>query len=187
MGCCFSSGEPTEVGPAFDPVIGLSSKNKAPTVTVQGSTISGSGSVLAEMPVLQDKAYFETTVVTPGSFAIGFATKDSPLDGVLSQDTCATAWTLTHKLKVMEGVAPGEVVGCALDQGDYPVQIYFYRSGKVVHQISGVRGEVCRCATAAPPPPPRRRRSHRAAAAAAPPPPPRRRAAAADRSAPARR
>ena len=84
MGCCFSSGEPTEVGPAFDPVIGLSSKNKAPTVTVQGSTISGSGSVLAEMPVLQDKAYFETTVVTPGSFAIGFATKDSPLDGVLS-------------------------------------------------------------------------------------------------------
>ena len=72
MGCCFSSGEPTEVGPAFDPVIGLSSKNKAPTVTVQGSTISGSGSVLAEMPVLQDKAYFETTVVTPGSFAIGF-------------------------------------------------------------------------------------------------------------------
>ena len=87
MGCCFSSGEPTEVGPAFDPVIGLSSKNKAPTVTVQGSTISGSGSVLAEMPVLQDKAYFETTVVTPGSFAIGFATKDSPLDGVLSQDT----------------------------------------------------------------------------------------------------
>jgi hypothetical protein len=142
MGCCFSSGEPTEVGPAFDPVIGLSSKNKAPTVTVQGSTISGSGSVLAEMPVLQDKAYFETTVVTPGSFAIGFATKDSPLDGVLSQDTCATAWTLTHKLKVMEGVAPGEVVGCALDQGDYPVQIYFYRSGKVVHQISGVRGEV---------------------------------------------
>lgn len=123
MGCCFSSGEPTEVGPAFDPVIGLSSKNKAPTVTVQGSTISGSGSVLAEMPVLQDKAYFETTVVTPGSFAIGFATKDSPLDGVLSQDTCATAWTLTHKLKVMEGVAPGEVVGCALDQGDYPVQV----------------------------------------------------------------
>ena len=183
MGCCFSSGEPTEVGPAFDPVIGLSSKNKAPTVTVQGSTISGSGSVLAEMPVLQDKAYFETTVVTPGSFAIGFATKDSPLDGVLSQDTCATAWTLTHKLKVMEGVAPGEVVGCALDQGDYPVQIYFYRSGKVVHQISGVRGEVCRCAAAPPPPPPRRRR--RAATAA--PPLPRRRTAAADRSAPARR
>ena len=137
MGCCFSSGEPTEVGPAFDPVIGLSSKNKAPTVTVQGSTISGSGSVLAEMPVLQDKAYFETTVVTPGSFAIGFATKDSPLDGVLSQDTCATAWTLTHKLKVMEGVAPGEVVGCALDQGDYPVSLRFYQNGLPVTEQRG--------------------------------------------------
>ena len=76
----------------------------------------------------------------------------------------------------MEGVAPGEVVGCALDQGDYPVQIYFYRSGKVVPQISGVRGEVC--AAAAP-------RCRRRRAAAATPPPPCRRTAAADRSAPA--
>ena len=46
------------------------------------------------------------------------------------------------------------------------MQIYFYRSGKVVHQISGVRG-----GAAAPP-----RRRRRLAAAAAPPPhrPPRR-------------
>ena len=26
--------------------------------------------------------------------------------------------------------------------GDFPVQIYFYLDGKVVHQISGIRGEV---------------------------------------------
>ena len=28
------------------------------------------------------------------------------------------------------------------DQGDYPVQLYFYRHGTVVHQLSGIRGEV---------------------------------------------
>ena len=34
------------------------------------------------------------------------------------------------------------MIGIALDQGDYPVQVYFYLDGKVVHQISGIRGEV---------------------------------------------
>ena len=40
---------------------------------------------------------------------------------------------------------PGSTLGIALDQGDYPVQVYFYLEGKVVHQISGIRGEVLPC------------------------------------------
>ena len=52
---------------------------------MQGSAISGNGSVLGDSPVLQDKAYFEVTIVEPGSFAVGLATKETPLDGVLSQ------------------------------------------------------------------------------------------------------
>ena len=140
MGCCCSSPEPPP--PAFDPVIGLSSKLKAGGVTVQASTISGTGSVLGDSPVLQDKAYFEVTVVTPGAFAVGLATKDTPLDSVLSQDKAATAWTLTSSLQALGALQGGEVIGCALDQGDYPVQVYFYRDGKVIHQISGIRGEV---------------------------------------------
>ena len=33
----------------------------------------------------QDKAYFEVTIVHPGTFAVGLATKETPLDSVLSQ------------------------------------------------------------------------------------------------------
>jgi hypothetical protein len=39
-------------------------------------------------------------------------------------------------------LAAGETIGVAFDQADYPVQLYFYKEGKVVHQISGIRGEV---------------------------------------------
>lgn len=53
----------------------------------------------------------------------------------------ATAWTFTSSLHGVT-VAEGDTIGCALDQGDYPVQVYFYVKGKVVHQISGIRGEV---------------------------------------------
>ena len=59
---------------------------------------------------------------------------------VCSQDKAATAWTLTSSLQALGPVQAGDVIGVALDQGDYPVQVYFYRGGKVIHQISGIRG-----------------------------------------------
>mmetsp|Transcript_33037 Transcript_33037/g.74641 ORF Transcript_33037/g.74641 Transcript_33037/m.74641 type:complete len:90 (+) Transcript_33037:262-531(+) len=49
------------------------------------------------------------------------------------------AWTITNSVCDLQ---PGAVIGCALDQGDYPVQVYFYSEGRVIHQISGIRGEV---------------------------------------------
>lgn len=138
MGCCFGKGN-EELPPAFDPVIGLSTRLRAPTIVVDGNTISGSGSIFADSPVLQDKAYFEATLTSAGSFAIGVATRDAPLEGVLSQDKAAMAWTITNSVCDLQ---PGAVIGCALDQGDYPVQVYFYSEGRVIHQISGIRGEV---------------------------------------------
>ena len=140
MGCCWGVPDPPEV--AFDPVIGLSDKLKAGGVQVQGNEVSGHGSILGDSPVLQDKAYFEVTIVHPGTFAVGLATKETPLDSVMSQDKAATAWTLTSSLQALGPVQRRDVIGIALDQGDYPVQVYFYRDGKVIHQISGIRGEV---------------------------------------------
>lgn len=43
----------------------------------------------------------------------------------------ATAWTLTSSMQGLPPVREGAVLGIALDQGDYPVQIYFYLDGKV--------------------------------------------------------
>lgn len=139
--CCWNAGwaekedEPVPLAP-----VGLSSHG--PEVKVSGRNISGTGSVLGDSPVLQDKGYFEAKVLSPGSFAIGVAIKDSPLDGVLSPDKAANAWTITHNQSGVGPVAAGDVLGCAIDQADYPVQVYFYKGSTLVHQVSGIRGEV---------------------------------------------
>ena len=88
MGCCTSKDE--DLPPPFNPIIGLSDKMLAEGVTREGLTISGTGSIMGDSPILQDKAYFEVTVVRPGTFAVGVATKDVALDGVLSQDKVCT-------------------------------------------------------------------------------------------------
>ena len=85
--------------------------------------------------MLQDKGYFEVTVRAQGTFAVGVATRDAPLDGVLSQEKSATAWTLTSSMQGLPPLSPGSTLGIALDQGDYPVQVYFYLDGKVIHHI----------------------------------------------------
>jgi len=138
MGCCFGKSD-EEIKPAFDTQVGLCDKLKGSSVKVDGLSISGTGSIMADSPVLQDKAYFEATLVSSGSFAVGVATREAPLDGVLSQEKDGTAWTLTSSSSAL---AAGETVGVAFDQGDYPVQLYFYKAGKVVQQLSGIRGEV---------------------------------------------
>lgn len=163
-----------------------SDKLKGPNVTIEaGLSISGTGSILGDSPILQDKGYFEVTIKTEGTFAVGVATKETAVSGVLSQDKVATAWTLTSSMQGLPPLPAGSTLGVALDQGDFPVQVYFYESGKVraaapptrahaasrtqrwayacadgaagrsrrrrarrrrrsqvVHQISGIRGEV---------------------------------------------
>jgi len=140
MGCCTSKDD--ELPPAFDPIISLSDNMAGPGIMREGLTVSGTGSIMGDSPILQDKAYFEVTVVRTGTFAVGVATKDVALEGVLSQDKVATAWTLTSSRQGVPPLVAGETIGVAFDQGDYPVQLYFYREGKVVHQMSGIRGEV---------------------------------------------
>ena len=89
MGNCCNKEE--ELPPAFDPVIGLSEKLRAPGVSVDGVVISGSGSIMGDSPVLQDKAYFEVTLRSAGTFSFGLATRETSLDGVLSQDKVSAA------------------------------------------------------------------------------------------------
>ena len=85
MGCCFGKSD-DDMPPAFDPVIGLSDKLKGPGVMVNGLAISGTGSIFGDSPVLQDKAYFEVTVLKAGTFAVGVAARETALDVVVSQE-----------------------------------------------------------------------------------------------------
>ena len=146
MGCCFGKSE-EELPPAFDPVIGLCSKHKGSGVIVEGPQLSGTGSIFGDSPILQDKAYFEVTLVKPGTFAVGVCSqRDTPLDSVLSSGSAASAWTLTNNSSVP--LAAGETIGIAFDQADYPVQLYFYKEGKVisiksVHALARARTSTC--------------------------------------------
>jgi hypothetical protein len=102
MGCCFGKRD-DDLPPAFDPVIGLSEKLKGDGVVVsEGPKVSGTGSIMGDSPVLQDKAYFEATLVKEGRFAIGVATRETGLDDVLSQEKEATAWTFTSSSRCAE-------------------------------------------------------------------------------------
>jgi hypothetical protein len=138
---CFGKRD-DDLPPAYDPTIGLCDKLKGSKVHIEGTLVSGTGSVLGDSPVLQDKAYFELTIRTEGTFAVGVATKDTPLEGVISHEKVPTAWTLTSNMQSLPPLPAGSTLGVALDQGDFPVQVYFYLDGKVVHQVSGIRGEV---------------------------------------------
>ena len=136
MGCCWSTEE-KEDAPNEPSYLELSDTQKGPGVVLTGNNISGEDTVLGDSPVLQDKGYFECRVGATGRFAIGVASKGVPLDGVLSD---GKSWVITHDHE--NAPAAGEVVGVALDQADYPVQLYFYKGGRLIHQISGIRGEV---------------------------------------------
>lgn len=121
MGCCFSA-EGRDEEPKPLPPVSLSEQQHGPGVIISNRTISGTGSVLGDSPILQDKGYFEATIIAPGTFAIGVAAKDSNLDGVLSPDKASSAWTITNNQPGIPPLAVGDVIGCAIDQADYPVQ-----------------------------------------------------------------
>ncbi len=125
MGCCFGKKD-EEVEPAFDPTIGLSEKARGAGLSVTDGVVSGTGSILADSAVLQDKAYFEVELRALGAWSIGFATKDAPLDGVLSQDKASSVWMLTPATSGLPPLSAGDTLGVALDQGDYPVQLNYY-------------------------------------------------------------
>ena len=128
---CFGKRD-DDIPPAYDPTIGLSEKFKGPELKSEnGVLVSGNGSIFGDSPVLQDKAYFEVTIRTEGTFAVGVATKETALGGVLSQEKVATAWTLTSSMQGLPALPAGSTLGVALDQGDFPVQVYFYLDSKV--------------------------------------------------------
>ena len=88
---CFGKRE-DELPPAVDLSVSLCEKLKGPNVTVENaSVVSGTGSILGDSPILQDKGYFEVTIMSAGTFAVGVATRETDLDSVLSQDKAATA------------------------------------------------------------------------------------------------
>lgn len=137
--------------------VGIGKRGPQVQVGADGRSISGRGSALGASEVLQDRAYWEVTIASVGdggaSLRIGVATSahntDAPLALPASEPkAAATSWA--HELGVAARGTPsggpllaeGDVVGCALDQGDFPVTLRVLHAGRQLAALEGVRGEV---------------------------------------------
>jgi len=91
---------------------------------------AGVGQVLAEQPILQDRAYWEVTVEGEGCphVAVGVVSRAHNLGEQLGDG--ATSWSLDSR-ELLGPLRDGDVLGVALNQSDYPVSIRFFLNGAV--------------------------------------------------------
>mmetsp|Transcript_13949 Transcript_13949/g.35636 ORF Transcript_13949/g.35636 Transcript_13949/m.35636 type:complete len:196 (-) Transcript_13949:175-762(-) len=111
-------------------------------------TVSGTGTALALAPLLQDRSFFEFTVQTPGSFAVGVASREVDRKGALGND--AYSWAFRSDLFLVHNkateqiisdtqVCVGDVIGVSYDH----TVLSFYHNGVLLDScFYSVRGRV---------------------------------------------
>jgi len=151
-GWCFGSEGTQEsglaasgAGPSRAHARGLSIAGRGVSVR-DGRHVTGSGTAMAGADLLQDRAYWEVKVVsrgTGGSVRLGIASATHSPDEPLALPAREPKKALTSWAHDVTGdVGEGAVVGCALDQSDFPVSLRLYRRGRLLATVDGVRGGV---------------------------------------------
>jgi len=98
-------------------------------------TIRGSGKILGNTQLLQDKAYYEVVVVAPGKFHVGVSHYNTEfLDTNVGDDQYSWGTVFTSDLP------KGTVIGCAFDQSDFPLIRYYLDGNPTDIEIGGLRG-----------------------------------------------
>jgi hypothetical protein len=138
-GCC-STGEPVDEDIIEDGVA-LSTKAKTRNLTIDSDVVRGIGQVLADQSLLQDRSYWEIGVVgdvtSTSAISIGVVAPSHVLGEPLSEDGAdGSSWCI-HSRSLPTGLKPGDVIGCAMDQTDYPVKLSFFLNGKLVREVRG--------------------------------------------------
>jgi len=115
-------------------------------IVKNGHRICGGGAALANVPIVQNKAYFEVKVQQSGLWGIGLATLKVDLNKVpLGKDS--ESWMLCsdgglHHNNEEQGKLPeipqeGDIIGITYDH----VELNFYLNGKPLHSpIIGTKG-----------------------------------------------
>ncbi|XP_062521335.1 SPRY domain-containing protein 7-like [Corticium candelabrum] len=113
-----------------------------------GKRVCGTGAVLANAPIAQNKAYFEVKVQCGGIWGVGLATDRCQLD-VVPQGQDTNTWvlrsdgTVCHNNEVLHRIDPApvesDIVGCSYDH----VELNIFVNGKSIQfPITGIRGRV---------------------------------------------
>lgn len=142
-GCC--TGQPSgrrdvhDANAALQDAVALShnANAKSGELTISELSVSGSGQILADQCILQDRAYWEATVEKcGGGLVVGVVSPAHAIGSKLTEGTqdgsCSWTWRA-------EGLVDGDVLGVALDQADFPVRLRFYVNGT---QRADLRGPV---------------------------------------------
>ena len=112
-----------------------------------GKRLCGTGGAISNVPIIQNKAYFEVKIRSNGQWGIGLATKKVDLDKVLGNDS--ESWVLRNdgnvlfnnsiKFKMNRTIEEGDIVGVTYDHE----LLNFYLNGDDLEaSITGIRGTV---------------------------------------------
>lgn len=132
------------------PVVLLDTSHMGHEVVIvkNGHRLCGTGAALANVPIVQNKAYFEMKLQQSGVWGVGLATRHADLNRVpLGRDR--DSWVLCHDGNIVHNgevmyrlsdmPMEGDIVGVTYDH----VEINFYLNGKNLQcPVTGAKGEV---------------------------------------------
>ncbi|XP_014665938.1 PREDICTED: SPRY domain-containing protein 7-like [Priapulus caudatus] len=115
-------------------------------IVKNGRRICGSGAALANVPIVQDKAYFEVKLQQTGSWGIGLATRRADLNRLPLGDN-EDSWVLRcdgkvysnnqERARLTDVPNEGDVIGLSYDH----IEMNFYLNGKNMQcPVTGIRG-----------------------------------------------
>lgn len=142
-----------EAGDSVPQVHSLDSSMSAPSIAIAGdfmNEVCGTGLALADVPVEQDRAYWEwqVKIVNPGSkqeLMFGVSNKrNSKFYEILAESTVPASKHGTKFMCSVSNLKDGDVVGVLVQQSEIPM-IQLFLNGEVVQdggQISKFRGTV---------------------------------------------
>jgi len=115
-------------------------------IVKNGKRLCGTGGVLSNAPILQDKAYFEVKVQSDGVWGCGVASERCDLNNVPLGES---SWTFRNDLGFYSQANKIESADIELNEGDIigitydHVTLQFYLNGYLVgNGISGIKGKV---------------------------------------------
>ncbi len=141
-GCCSLAPDEATDDDIIEDGVCLSANAQTAGVTLDGTHgVRGVGQVLADQCVLQDRSYWEVCLVSDvpdaSAISVGVVAPSHALGEALSEDGAnGSSWCLNSK-SLQQALQPEDVIGCAMDQSDYPVKLSFFLNGTLVREIRG--------------------------------------------------
>lgn len=117
-------------------------------IVKNGQRLCGTGSALSNVPIIQNKAYFEVKIQANGFYGIGLATHRVNLNNIpLGQDS--EAWVLRNdgyiytnnksKFQISQKIDEGDVIGVTYD---HEILNFYVNGDDMECSITGIRGSV---------------------------------------------